>query len=90
MSDETKKALSTIGKLGGQATKKKYGKVHYRKIAEKRWAKPEVSCETCNDTEEVLSSHASVVAGDIQDEVISSCPDCTSHGDPEAKWSSEL
>jgi hypothetical protein len=31
--------MSTIGKKGGKSTKKKYGKDHYRKIANKRWAK---------------------------------------------------
>jgi hypothetical protein len=31
--------MSTIGKKGGKATRKKYGKKHYSEIAKKRWAK---------------------------------------------------
>ena len=29
----------TIGKKGGKATLKKYGKQHFKKLAEKRWKK---------------------------------------------------
>jgi hypothetical protein len=28
-----------LGKAGGRATLKKYGPIHYRKLAEKRWGK---------------------------------------------------
>ena len=37
------KSAQELGRLGGQATKKKYGKAHYQKLAEnmnkKRWGK---------------------------------------------------
>jgi len=90
MSDEVSKVMKQMGGKGGKATKEKYGKDHFKKLAEKRWAKPKVSCETCEDTKEVLLAPASVVGGDIQDEVYSPCPDCIDkldqHDDYEPDW----
>jgi len=39
MENSIKDYMATIGKKGGKATKKKYGKDYYRKLAEKRWEK---------------------------------------------------
>ncbi len=33
------RAAKLIAKKGGEATLKKYGKKHYRKMAQKRWAR---------------------------------------------------
>lgn len=34
---QTQQTLKRIAPLGGDATLKKYGKAHYRKLAAKRW-----------------------------------------------------
>lgn len=34
-----KLTVNEVSKKGGQATLKKYGKAHYRAIAQKRWGK---------------------------------------------------
>ena len=41
MKKQPKKKLTVneVSKKGGQATLKKYGKAHYRAIANKRWGK---------------------------------------------------